>query len=43
MNYSRHSDRQDRNVLRTEEVEKTLLEVILDLGSIMNLSEVDEP
>ena len=34
---------QDRNVLRTEEVENTLLEGILDLGSIMNLSEVEEP
>lgn len=34
---------QDRTAVRTEDVENEMLEGILDLGSIMNLSDVEEP
>ena len=34
---------QGRSVVNTEDVENTMLEGILDLGSIMNLSDVEEP
>lgn len=42
-NSLKRSNVQGRNVVRSEDVENTMLEGILDLGSIMNLSDVEEP